>query len=130
MLALFQHKFVTLYSLPSLSSDGLLYHQPLLSGYINPRGLVAAQLRLAGSTGRLTHARSRLTGMARAADGLFQLDTSDGDIFRARKVLVANGAYANFTPGLKVQLAGVDRSKSFVKKWWSLGRLFLAKLQF
>lgn len=63
------------------------------AGYINPRGLVAAQLRIAGRRG-VTVRRDTATSIA-VRDGCVHVTTDGGQIYVADRVLVAAGAFAN-----------------------------------
>ena len=66
------------------------------------RLFVAAQRKLAAQQGCRIFSGA-VTNISRAEDGgAFVLEMELGDAVRARKVLVAAGAYANFVPNLKV----------------------------
>ena len=62
------------------------------AGYINPRALVKAQLALATAAGAPL-VRAEVTGVARDGDGF--VVTGPFDAVRARRVLVATGAWGN-----------------------------------
>eukprot|EP00850_Spirogloea_muscicola_P022718 SM000308S11828 [mRNA] locus=s308:110278:121450:- [translate_table: standard] len=64
------------------------------AGYINPRALVAAQLRLAAQA-QADIARETVLSLERRAAGLVAVHTHEGSIYLARKVLVAADAWTN-----------------------------------
>ena len=78
------------------------------AGYINPRALIQAQLRLSATLGAST-IRKTVTAIAPTRESV-ELYTDGGDRYRARKVLVANGAYVDQLLGEKFNLTLVGRT--------------------
>ena len=63
------------------------------AGYVNPRALIAAQLRIGDRWG-VTRVHSTVTGLGRRR-GRVELHCEDGQVHRARRVLISAGAFAN-----------------------------------
>lgn len=76
--------------------------EPAPAGYINPRELVAAQVRLASRAGADVHIET-VVGISRGRDA-YELATDSGAAYRARRVLVAAGAFTGFNRLLPVTL--------------------------
>lgn len=78
--------------------DGFaILEEKVMSGYINPRDLVQAQLNIATGQGA-TLIRQQVDNVATGADGV-TLTLGDGAVIQARKVLVAAGAWSEFLLG-------------------------------
>eukprot|EP00095_Tigriopus_kingsejongensis_P003173 maker-scaffold91_size383040-snap-gene-1.19 protein:Tk03173 transcript:maker-scaffold91_size383040-snap-gene-1.19-mRNA-1 annotation:"hypothetical protein BRAFLDRAFT_82583" len=85
----------------SLPNDQVSYYQPEMSGYVNPRKLVAAQQKIATDLGcQIIH---EVVDSITELDGKFEIRTKSENVLTAAKVVLANGAYANFLPQIKVQ---------------------------
>ncbi len=69
-------------------------HEPAPAGFINPRKLIQAQNVVAGQHGA-DFVGEVATSVAPAPDGA-EVSTATGSTYRARKVLVAAGAFSNF----------------------------------
>jgi sarcosine oxidase len=67
--------------------------EPAPAGYINPRSLIAAQLKLAGQQGA-TIIREQVISIE-TRKGIVHLETAEGGRYQSRKVLIAAGAYTN-----------------------------------
>jgi sarcosine oxidase len=63
------------------------------AGYVNPLAMVAAQLRVAANQGAVV--RAAQVAHVRRHNGVVELATSDGVVYRAAKALIAAGAYTN-----------------------------------
>ena len=74
------------------AEDGLFESAP--AGYINPRALIRAQLAIAGKQGAAV-IREVVTAVEPAGDHL-HVRTKEGNVYQARKVLIAAGAFSNF----------------------------------
>lgn len=70
---------------------GIIEHEP--AGYINPRQLIRAQLQLINAQGA-EHFDDIVTQIT-SKDGYTELTTRNNKTFKARKVLITTGAYAN-----------------------------------
>ena len=80
--------------------DGLFEDEP--AGYINPRALIKAQLAIAKKQGAAV-IREIVTAVEPAVDHL-RVRTKEGNVYQARKVLIAAGAFSNF-----IHLAGGEK---------------------
>ncbi|MGB0383739.1 MAG: FAD-dependent oxidoreductase [Ardenticatenaceae bacterium] len=79
------------------SDEFTVLHEPTIAGYINPRQLVQAQLVVAQQQGA-TVVRETVSAIEPQAEGVM-LTTNAGQTIRARKVLVAAGAWTEFLIG-------------------------------
>lgn len=84
----------------SLPEDEVCYYQPDMSGHLNPRSLVAAQQKIAkdNSCELINAVVSSISGV----DEGFKIETKSAQVFTTSKIVLANGAYANFLPNIKV----------------------------
>ena len=90
-------------------NDGLLVlHETNGAGYINPRSLVAAQVRIAEQQGA-DIVRERVTGVEADENGV-ALTTADGQTVRAKRVMVAAGAWTQFLVGVDLGLVPYPRT--------------------
>ena len=81
--------------------DCLAFQEPDGSGHISPRLFVAAQKKLAAGKGCKIIAKAVSNISKDNDDGAFILELGKGQkSVRARKVLLATGAYANFVPNI------------------------------
>lgn len=80
--------------------DEVCYYQPDMSGHLNPRSLVAAQQKIAkdNSCELINAVVSSISGV----DEGFKIETKSAQVFTTSKIVLANGAYANFLPNIKV----------------------------
>lgn len=76
------------------SSKAIALHETGGAGFINPRALIRAQLRIAESKGA-TILRSIAKDLKLEA-GRCRIETLEGDTYTARKVLITTGAFTNF----------------------------------
>ncbi|MGB3494976.1 MAG: FAD-binding oxidoreductase [Elainellaceae cyanobacterium] len=76
------------------SSQAIALHETGGAGFINPRALIQAQLTIAESKGAAIF-RSIVKDLRVEADHCC-IDTHDGQIYEARKVLITTGAFTNF----------------------------------
>ena len=76
------------------SSKAIALHETGGAGFINPRALIQAQLKIAESKGA-TILRDIVKNVEIEADHC-RIDTHNGQIYEARKVLIATGAFTNF----------------------------------
>lgn len=74
-----------------LAPDAVAYHEPAPAGHINPRALVAAQIRLALAAGA-RHVTQPVTALQDSADGVHVIC---GDRHRFDRVLVAAGGWTD-----------------------------------
>lgn len=76
------------------SSKAIALHETGGAGFINPRALIQAQLNIAEAKGA-TIFRTIVKDLRVEADHC-RIDTHDGHIYEARKVLLTTGAFTNF----------------------------------
>ncbi|MCB0036846.1 MAG: FAD-dependent oxidoreductase, partial [Anaerolineales bacterium] len=74
--------------------DFAILFEPGPAGYINPRGILQAQLTIAKKQGAALIAETAV-GVTADDDGV-TVQTKEGQSYRAQKVLVAAGAFTNF----------------------------------
>jgi len=90
-------------------NDGYtVFHEPNVAGYINPRPLVAAQLKIAQEQGA-TLIRETVVNMKPLGQGT-ELRTDLGQRVQARRVLVAAGAWSQFLLGHDLGLVPTPRT--------------------
>ncbi len=94
--------------------DGLaVLHETGEAGYINPRSLVAAQVKIAGDQGadiireKVVDLETSGNGVALTTEGSH---ASPGQTIRAKQVLVAAGAWTEFLTGAKLDLLPTPRT--------------------
>ncbi len=68
-------------------------HEPAPAGYINPRDMLRAQLTIAERQGA-TVIRQIATQVRQVGEWV-EVETEGGEVYRARKILVAAGAFSN-----------------------------------
>ena len=78
------------------------------AGYVNPRALIEAQLRISDMQGTSV-IRKTITAIKPAREAV-ELHTDGGDTYRANKVLVAAGAYADQLLDRRLELRLVART--------------------
>jgi sarcosine oxidase len=71
-----------------------LFHEPAPAGYINPRSLIEAQLNIARQQGA-TIIPQTVSVVQKEGDWIV-VKTTEGATYRAKKVLVAAGAFTNY----------------------------------
>ncbi len=91
------------YPFLSFSDDFVAWDEKGEAGYINPRSLIAAQLRVAGANGAEIN-REIVSAIDDDGDGL-TIRTREGGLLRARKLLLAAGGYSNTLLDRKLALA-------------------------
>ena len=90
------------------SDDLTVLYEPTIAGYINPRSLVAAQLTIAEQQGA-TIVRQTVANLDSQADSV-AIRTDTGQVIRAKKVLVAAGAWTEFLTGVDLGLIPTPRT--------------------
>lgn len=89
--------------------DGLtVLHETGEAGYINPRALVAAQVKIAVAQGADV-VRETVVELDTKGNGV-ALTTDGGQTIRAKQVLVAAGAWTEFLTGAKLDLLPMPRT--------------------
>ncbi len=89
--------------------DGLtVLHEMGEAGYINPRALVAAQVKIAAAQGA-DIVRETVVELEIRGNGV-ALTTDGGQTIRAQRVLVAAGAWTEFLTGAKLDLVPTPRT--------------------
>lgn len=89
--------------------DGLMVlHETGEAGYINPRSLVAAQVKIAADQGAEVICET-VVDLETKGDGV-ALTTDGGQTIRAKQVLVAVGAWTEFLTGAKLDLLPTPRT--------------------
>lgn len=86
----------------------IVLHEGGEAGYINPRSLVAAQVKIAAMQ-EADIIRESVTSLATANDGV-TLTIANGQKIRAKKVLVAAGAWTEFLTKTKLGLLPTPRT--------------------
>ena len=111
------------FSFPA-SSQGIFENSP--SGYINPRLLIKAQLNLfRKNNGTVV---DEIANEIEYEENCLQIETVNGNVYKAKKVLLCPGAFVNFFNLIKNKLAlslkgettlwakvTAKRSRSFIK---------------
>ncbi|MEM7539565.1 MAG: FAD-dependent oxidoreductase [Chloroflexota bacterium] len=92
----------------NLRDDLTVLYEPTVSGYINPRSLVAAQVTIAEQQGA-TVIRETVVELDAHAD-LVTMTTGGGQLIQARKVLVAAGSWTEFLTGAELGLIPTPRT--------------------
>lgn len=89
--------------------DGLMVlHETGEAGYINPRSLVEAQVKIAEMQGTDV-LRETVRAIDSSGSGVV-LNTDEGQTIRAKQVLVATGAWTEFLTGAKLGLVPTPRT--------------------
>ena len=89
--------------------DGLLVlHEKGEAGYINPRSLVAAQVKISADQGADV-IRETVVEIDSSGNGV-QITTDGGQSIRAKQVLVAAGAWTEYLTGAKLDLLVTPRT--------------------
>ncbi|MEM7031219.1 MAG: FAD-dependent oxidoreductase [Chloroflexota bacterium] len=90
-------------------ADGLMVlHETGAAGYINPRSLVEAQVKIAEMQG-VSIVREAVMAIDTGGNGVV-LSTDGGQTIRAKRVLVAAGAWTEFLTGAKLGLVPTPRT--------------------
>ena len=92
----------------NFSDDFTVLYEPTIAGYINPRELIAAQLTVAQKQGA-TVVRETVTDLDPQADSV-AITTDGGQVIRAKRVLVAAGAWTEFLTGFDLGLIPTPRT--------------------
>ncbi len=90
------------------SDELAVLYEPTIAGYINPRSLVAAQVTIAEQQGTRI-VRETVTNLDSGADSV-SITTNTGQVIRAKKVLVAAGAWTEFLTGADLGLIPTPRT--------------------
>lgn len=90
------------------SDEFSVLYEPTIAGYINPRSLVAAQLTIAEQQGA-TIVRETVANLDSQANSV-AITTNTGQVIRAKKVLVAAGAWTEFLTGVDLGLIPTPRT--------------------
>jgi glycine/D-amino acid oxidase-like deaminating enzyme len=91
-----------LYPFLSFSDDFTAWDETGDAGYINPRALIQAQLKVAENNGA-TIIRKIVDSIIDDAD-IVTIQTRDGETIRAKKVLISTGGYTNTLLDTKLEL--------------------------
>ena len=89
--------------------DGLMVlHETGEAGYINPRSLVAAQVKIAGDQGADIVREAAVD--IDTSGSTVAITTDGGQTIRAKKIIVAAGAWTEFLTGAKLDLLPTPRT--------------------
>jgi len=92
----------------NINADYTVFREPNLAGYINPRPLVAAQLKIAQQQGAKLIPETVIS-MKPLVNGT-ELHTDMGQVIQARRLLIAAGAWSQFLLGQDLGLVPTPRT--------------------